>query len=504
MLPANGLQHLIMAAMQIPLVMTSANISGDALMVSNHSALQWLEQQEGSKPNHQAGLGVLLHNVEIERGLDDSVVFVSDQGTAHTLRLGRGKAPLSLPLPQGLPTQLELVALGGDLKNSFCWVHQSRLMVSEYFGDLKNLSVLQRQQKAIQDWRTTLFTAGETVVDIVVVDSHLQYLSHKQGVRWAKEIGAVLQTVDHHHAHAVSCMVEHNIPVSDTPIWALVCDGQGMSTDGGGASLWGAELLAVNYNACQRYGSLMEMPLLGGERAAIQPWRCALSLLSLLSELDQSAEGWSQLPCFAAVGDMEWSVFQKMATVSGASIRVSSAGRLFDGIYALVSGSAEAMTFEGQAAMNLQAMAERYEADLQSDGAEHIQTKAYPVDLQAVDSGDGKLVRVNPVSMLRALLADIHRAVLPEKMAWLFHHWFVNSFVELLLNGHKQKAQQLNHQGEPIVVLTGGVFQNQWLLRRFKSVLKQNGWQVLVPEQLPMNDQGLALGQAAIALARYK
>lgn len=515
MLPANGLQHLLMTAMATPLVMTSANVSGDAIMVSNHEALQWLEQQQGVLPELQGltDIGVLLHNCEIERGLDDSVVFLSGdvegEARVHTLRLGRGKAQLSLPIPQGLPTHMTVLALGGDLKNAFCRVHQGRMLVSEYFGDLKNLSVLERQQSAIEAWRTTLFSASVDQIDIVAIDSHPNYISHKQGVRWAKDLGAHLQVVDHHHAHAVACMVEKNVPFTDNPVWALVCDGQGMGSEG----LWGAELLAVKYDSCQRYGSLVEIPLLGGERAAAQPWRCALGLLGILNELNelkQPLKNWSALPCFAAVGETEWPVYQSMATVVGASVRASSAGRLFDGIYALVSGFAETVTFEGQAAMRLQAMAEYYDAEIHDAGTQkadamqnECEAQAYPIDFQ-----EGKVTRVNPAPMLHALLTDIQQSVSPEKMALRFHDWFVNSFVGLLLESHKSRLQKLAqssaHAPAQTVLLTGGVFQNQWLLHRFKKVLKQQGWRVLVPEQLPMNDQGLALGQAAAALARHK
>ena len=449
MLAYTPLHHLLLDTLDRPLVMTSGNRSEEPIATGNEEAVARL-----------AGIAdlFLMHDRDIVTRYDDSVVRAGAGGVVM-LRRARGYCPLPLALP--VPARQPLVAVGPHLKNTFCLAHGDRAWVSQHIGDLEDYETLEHFHAALK--RTSALF--RITPEVVAHDLHPGYLS----TRVATELGASrLIGVQHHHAHIASVLAEHG---QTGPAVGLAFDGTGYGEDG---CVWGGEALVADLTGYRRRGQLRYAPLPGGDLAVRTPWRAALGYASLAPELAPDFEH-----AFAGIP----SGVRAMAGIQiGRKLNAplaSSLGRLFDAAAAVLGLRREA-TFEGQAAMELEALA----------GHQPARPIALPLTEQ-----DGVLV-LDPVPLLAALGSCRRRGAADVgELAAVFHESVAEAAAALALR--IAEAEQLD-----TVVLGGGSFQNQRLLAGVTARLQARGLAVLIPHRLPPNDGGISYGQAAVAAAR--
>ncbi|CAI2404971.1 Carbamoyltransferase hypF [Serratia fonticola] len=449
MLPANPLQHLLLQQVARPLVMTSGNPAGKPPALSNQQALEEL-----------AGVADvwLLHNREIVQRADDSLVRFTEQGS-EMLRRARGYVPDAMPLPPGFTAQPAILALGADSKNTFCLLWDDRAVVSQHLGSLGDETTRQQQQRLL-----ALF--GEiygVVPQAIAIDAHPGYLSHQQGLALANERTIPCVTTLHHHAHLVACLAEHGWPRDGGKVIGLALDGLGY---GLGGQLWGGECLLVDYQHCEHLGGLPAVALPGGDVAARQPWR------NLLAQLQRFVPDWQTLPEAASIPQPQATILLRAVERQINSPLASSAGRLFDAVAAALQIVPPQISWEGEAACQLEALA--WQSPLHQP----------PVSLPLLGN------QLDLATFWRQWLA--YQAP-PAQRAYAFHFALAQGFAALARHATKQ-------YGINTVVLSGGVMHNA-LLRQL--LLQQlDGLQVLLPSRLPAGDGGLALGQALIAANR--
>ncbi|WP_208985208.1 carbamoyltransferase HypF [Stappia sp. P2PMeth1] len=443
MLPYTPLHHLLLAAFGGVLVMTSGNLSGEPQVIGNDEAREKLAAFAD---------GFLLHDRDILRRLDDGVERAEPP---MVLRRARGRVPGTLPLPPGFAAGPQVLALGGQMKGAVCLVKNGQALLSQHLGDLDDALTLDEFHKAIADC-TALFDHRP---DRVAIDLHPDYRASQAG----EAMGLPVTRVQHHHAHLAACLADNLWPSDAGPVAGIVLDGTGLGTDG---TLWGGEVLLGDYGEFERICRLRPAPLAGGDRAALEPWR------NLLARLDQAelAGGADDL----AQRLMAGRPVEQLRAALRAGINAplsSSAGRLFDAVAAALGLCPDAQSYEGEAAMRLEAMA--------------ASAPAYPF---AVSGGE-----IDPAPMIRALLADLAGGTSPARIAGAFHAGLARAFCV--------PARDLVETGRArAVALTGGCFQNARLLEACQAEL--SGLPVLVHRQVPANDGGLALGQALVCLAR--
>ncbi|MEA3337866.1 MAG: carbamoyltransferase HypF [Chloroflexota bacterium] len=431
------------------LVMTSGNYSDEPIVKDNGRAREWL-----------SGLAdaFLFHDRDIHVGCDDSVVRVF-RGHELPIRRSRGYAPFPVKLPLQIPPTL---AVGGELKSTFCLARDDFAFMSQHIGDMENLETLQAFERAAAHFQEIFRCAPERVV----ADMHPGYLS----TRWAERNAgsARLLKVQHHHAHVAAVMAEHGLDGS-RPVIGFSFDGTGYGPDG---AIWGGEVLVADYSRFRRVAHLQYVPLAGGDSAIKRPYRVALA------HLWAAGEPWdADLPSVAACPQSEQTVLRRQLERGLNTVPTSSMGRLFDAVASL-AGVRQVVTYEAQAAIELEAMA--------AEGVE----ETYGFDVPSVVYyGDPAAINASPV--IRAVVADVRAGEAPAVIAARFH----NAVADLI----DRLARQLREQtGMECVVLSGGVFQNVTLLALAVDRLDQAGFQVLTHRLVPPNDGGLALGQAII------
>ncbi|MCI2047103.1 MAG: carbamoyltransferase HypF [Faecalibacterium sp.] len=427
------------------LVMTSANLSDCPVITDNAEALEKL-----------AGIadGFLLHNRAIEARCDDSLVRIFE-GNPYFLRRSRGYAPQPLFLPFDTSG---ILALGAEQKASFALGKEHTLFYSQHIGDLKNAETLAHYETQIARFERLFGVAPRRLV----CDLHPDYLSSEYAQRLAEKESLPLLPVQHHWAHMASCMADNGL---DGGCIGLIWDGTGLGTDG---TIWGGEALAGDYTHVARAASLRPILLPGGDRAVREIGRIGFSLAR-----DAGISEASPLP------DAEKARLDKLLNAGLNCPSSSGMGRLFDGVYALLTGRLIA-SYEGQGAVLLEAMAEQ-------SGAK-TGTAPFPVEFY----WDNALPRWDTRVMLRALWTQKCAGVPPETLAMRF----LETLVQV---GVKQCCFAREASGFGRVVLSGGVFQNMLLLARLPEALKAQGFTVYHPCRVAANDEGIALGQAAIA-----
>ena len=467
MLPYAPLHHLLVADFAAacgdpgrPLVMTSANASDEPIAFTDDDALRRL-----------AGIadGFVLHDRAIRTRTDDSVLravtLPGDDGAPVRrplmLRRSRGyvPAPLRLPVAPVRP----LLACGAEQKATFCLAAGSRAWVGHHIGDLEHAATLEAYTTGI-DHFARLFSVTP---ELVVHDLHPGYLS----TRYALERDAADHlAVQHHHAHLAACLAEHGVT---EPAVGAIFDGTGLGADG---TVWGGELLAGDLTGFTREGWLAPVAMPGGAAAIRQPWRMAHAWLT-------AAFGDPRpLPrrLRDAVDPGSWRAMASVGAAAAVSPQTSSAGRLLDAVGALCGLGAQ-VTYEGQAAIALEAAAWR------APGA-----RAYAIEI--ADAAGGGLV-LDPRAMLRAVSAELEAGGDVPAIAAGVH-------AALSAATARAVGAIAVRRGLGTAVLSGGVFQNRWLLESVAAALAAAGLRVLVPERLPPNDGGISFGQAAIAAAR--
>ncbi len=449
MLPYTPLHLLLMepaAGFPHALVMTSANLSEEPIAYEDADALRRLAPLADA---------FLLHDRPIYMRVDDSVMRVmADQPTL--LRRARGFAPDSLPLLLDVPP---LLAAGGELKNTFCLARDRYAFLSHHIGDLENLETLRSFEEGITHYQRLFRVQPQ----LLACDLHPNYLSSRYARARSQAEGLPLVEVQHHHAHLAACLADNAYP-ADQPVIGLTLDGTGYGTDG---AIWGGEVLIGSYAGYERRFHLAYTPQPGGDSATRKPARMALA------HLWQAGLDWdADYPCGESLCYEERSVLKIQLERKLNSPLTSSMGRLFDAAAALL-GVRQAVTYEGQAAIELEALAEPAEQGY------------YPFEMQ----GD----TFNPAPVWSALLAD-WRAGLPlPTLSARFH----NSVAQVMLRCCQQIRAE---RGMQTVALSGGVWQNQFLFTRTLQLLHAENFQTLIHRHTPPNDGCVALGQALVAV----
>jgi hydrogenase maturation protein HypF len=444
MLPYTPLHHLLLHDVERPLVMTSGNVSDEPIAFADDDA------QRRLGPIADA---FLSHNRAIHIRCDDSVVRVVG-GHEYPIRRSRGYAPE--PLLVAPPFARPILAAGPELKNTFCIGKGRRAILSHHIGDLETWEAMSAFLEAVEHFQRTFDISPE----VIAHDLHPDYLSTK----WARETrGVDTMGVQHHHAHIASCLADNRR--SDKVI-GLALDGTGYGEDG---ALWGCEVLAGDLLGFERHLHLEYVPMPGGAAAIRQPWRMAAAYLD-------AAFGASGVPDLDVVrrNEAAWDPIVGMARAGVNSPPTSSAGRLFDAA-AAICGVRDRVSYEGQAASELEQL------------ADPASTRSYPCPL--VDD------EIGGVALIGALADDIHSGTSVGDVVAGFHNGLLGALVaacELVREREKLRT----------VALSGGTWQNLFLLQRAQARLAEAGFEVLVHRRVPANDGGISLGQAMIANAR--
>jgi hydrogenase maturation protein HypF len=466
MLPYTPLHHLLLAPPApgedpnqdlSALVMTSGNLSEEPIVFDDAEAQSRLASLADA---------FLTHNRAIHVPCDDSVVrIVRDR--LLPLRRGRGYAPLPIRLPFAVRP---LLAVGAELKNTFCIAQDRHAFLSQHIGDMENLETLRAFERTVEHFQKLFRVAPE----LLVCDLHPGYLS----TRWAQEqadaTGLPLIHVQHHHAHMASVMAEHGLP-ADARVIGVSFDGTGYGPDG---TIWGGEFLVAGYADFTRVGRLKPVPLPGGDAAIRRPYRVALA------HLWASGLAWEPgLPPVAACPAAEQQILQRQLAQRLNTVPTSSMGRLFDAVAAL-AGVRQTVTYEAQAALELEALARA--GDAPAYGFDLVEPS---VALQSSHSDLQFEVDAGPV--LAAIVKDVLSGASAAEVAGRFHQAVADVVVAAC-------AQVRGRYGLTTVALSGGVFQNVRLLAFTLDRLEAGGFTVLIHRQVPPNDGGLALGQAMI------
>jgi hydrogenase maturation protein HypF len=446
MLPYTPLHHLLLKEANLPLVMTSGNLSEEPIARENEEALSRL-----------GGIAdaFLRHDRDIYVQYDDSVAMVVAGGPA-ILRRSRGYAPFPVALPFPMKPVL---ACGAELKNTFCLTRDRYAFVSQHIGDMENLETFNHFERTLDLYRK-LFRIQPRVA---AYDLHPEYLATKFAHQLPidKKIG-----IQHHHAHMASCMAENG---ETGPTIGLSFDGLGYGTDG---TLWGGEVLVGDFGSYRRAAHFEPIPMPGGAAAVRHPWRMALSYLRHLFT-DEELAAFSPFPNFpgdAIIGVVSTQIDRRIN-----SPLTSSCGRLFDAVSALL-GLAATVSYEGQAAVALEMVADEGEAG--------------SYDFLVEERGEEHIIGFRP--LFAELLRDLRRGESKAAIAARFHNTLVDIGVDV--------CRKIRRGGGPgKVALSGGVFQNRFLLERMKTALEKSGFAVLIHRRVPCNDGGLSLGQAVIA-----
>jgi hydrogenase maturation protein HypF len=466
MLPYTPLHHLLLAELDFPIVATSGNRSGEPICIDETQALQTL-----------AGIAdvFLVHNRPIARPVDDSIVQVVN-GQPSLLRRARGYAPMPISLGDVETTSDEtILAVGGHLKNTVALYVNRQLFVSQYIGDLDCVPTGDRFQATIQE----LCSLYNVTPLIVVCDNHPDYYSTQFAQTLATKDAPQprLISVQHHHAHVLSCLADNQW---QPPVLGIAWDGTGYGLDG---TIWGGEFLWLPAaSGFIRAAHLRTFPLPGGSQAIKEPRRSAVGLLyECLGEtgFDSARRTLRERLNLAPIQSFlpaELSILKTMLQRGLNTPYTSSMGRLFDAIASLL-GLCQNITFEGQAAIQLEFVI-----------AGHVTDATYPYLIH------GEPLQFDYAPTIEAILQDLSNRVSPAIISATFHNTLVAGLVDIACRLRSQYPELVK------VVLTGGCFQNRYLLERSIKQLQEHNFLVGYHHQLPSNDGGIAVGQIVAAL----
>jgi len=444
MLPYTPLHHLLLKEVGRPLVMTSGNRSGEPIFYTDEGALEGLRDVADA---------FLLHDRDIYARCDDSVVRVM-AGRDVVLRRSRGYVPEPVFLP--VRSSVPVLACGGFLKNTFCLVQGNRAFPGPHIGDLDDPDAFRAFEDGVEHLERLLGIRPMAFAH----DLHPDYPT----TRYASEQDGEKVPVQHHHAHIASVIAEHGLT---EPVIGVAFDGTGYGEDG---AVWGGEFLLVEGGECRRVGHMAYVRMPGGERAILEPWRMAAA--HLYRTFGEEFLNWD-LPFVPYVRN--WEVLRRMLDQGVASPFTSSAGRLFDAVSAVVGVHPGPVAYEGQAAMELEASAEDGEG-------------AYELE---VVREDGMWV-VETKSLWRTLVEDFLGGAPVPDISGKFHRGLARAVAEVCI-------RMRGETGVRKVALSGGVFQNAYLLERTISLLEKEGFRVYHNLVVPPNDGGICLGQALVA-----
>lgn len=451
MLPYTPLHLLLFSGHFDILVMTSGNYSELPLVKDNENAIDEL---------YDIADYFLFHNRDIINRCDDSLIQVID-GEVNFFRRSRGYTPQPITVIRE-KTSPVILGIGGEMKNSFCILKQNQAFISQYIGEIDTVEGERNLFESLSGFQKLIGVKPE----IVVCDAHPDYASSAI----ARKIPAKNHVeVQHHHAHFASCMAENNINNEDAI--GIILDGTGYGTDG---NIWGFEIFTGNYLAFKRMFHLAYAPLPGGEMAIRQPWRTACSYL--ITFLRSKAGDYAK----KLFPDQNIDIIEQMIAKDFNSPLSCGCGRLFDAISAIL-GVCQENTYEGQAAIELGEIALKSpEKDLK---------ESYPYAI----TGDTIL----PGEILEGIIKDTMNGIFAETVSAKFHNTLVNIICDTT-------GRTSAHTGLKKVMLSGGTWHNEYLLRATIKTLRMEGFQVCFHRHVPTNDGGIALGQAMIAHWRWK
>jgi hydrogenase maturation protein HypF len=477
MLPYTPLHHLLVRLTARPIVLTSGNSSDEPIVYVDDTALARL----GSIAD-----AFLAHDRAIHIRTDDSVVRAF-RGKPALIRRSRGYVPE--PVPLGTRLRRPILACGAELKNTFCLAKGDRAFISQHIGDLENFETLRSFTEGIEHFRR-LF---DITPEVVAHDLHPEYLSTKYAVELT---GVELTAVQHHHAHIASCLADNG---ERGPVIGVAFDGTGYGSDG---TIWGGEFLIAGLAGYERAGHLAGVPMPGGAAAIRQPWRMAAAYLD--AAYPAGAPGGMAV---AQRNERRWDNVISMGRRGLNSPVTSSAGRLFDAAAAIL-GVRDLISYEGQAAIELEQLADpaesgsyqaRIEQGTPGQGTPGQGTPGQGTPGQGTPghagTGQDPPLRVAGADLIRAVTDDLAAGTDISVISARFHNG-VAAMIEagcLLLR---------ERHGLATVALSGGVFQNLLLLHRTVSRLEGSGFRVLVHSRVPCNDGGISFGQAVVAAAR--
>lgn len=475
MLPYTGLHYQLMAALEQPIVLTSGNISDEPQCIDNAIAKKQLAPMADY---------FLLHNRDIINRIDDSVIQIS-KGQQQTLRRARGLAPKPFALPAGFSRDHSVLALGADLKNTFCLAHKGEALVSQYMGDLEDHQTQQDYRHNLALYKKLYQFAPQAIA----VDKHPNYLSRHYGEQLASELNLPLIPVQHHHAHVAAAMLEAGLAKSCAPVLGIALDGLGFGENG---EYWGGEFLLTSYQQCQRVGRFKPVAMPGGNAAMKEPWRNTLAQLLAGQPWQQWQTEFSDSELIHTLTQKPVKLLAQMANKNINSPLSSSAGRLFDAVAAALGICRDSLSYEGEAAISLQALALTYQVPAYKTCLS--EQSSMPFTGPLMDSNNEGLLEINWQNYWRHLLTQLANNLPKNQIAWEFH----TTLSQTLAKAVKILAKRHVFSG---IVLTGGVFQNSLLVELLMAELQALEMPVYLPRAFPCNDAGVALGQAAVALA---
>ena len=440
------------------LVMTSGNTSGAPICREDTEAV--------SELSHLCD-AMLSHNRKIRIRADDTVMdFYKNE--PYMIRRSRGYAPL--PFMMSTDWKGKVLAVGGELKNTFCIGVDSRFYPSPYVGDLEDLRTVKALQETIQRFQTLL----EVHPQVVVCDLHPKYNSTVV----AEELGYPIVKVQHHYAHILSCMVENDC---QEPVIGVAFDGTGYGTDG---TIWGGEILLADYEDFTRFGNITPFLQIGGDVSAKEGWRIAVSMIyGYTKDRELAGEIMKKLDLCS---EKEIKVQFAMADRKLNAVLSTSVGRLFDAVSAIL-GIRHKSSFEGEASMALEFAAEAYEQN------NHVQKQNEKID-PLVYEEYGHVILNTQLLVQRIVEAKLQGAD-SGRLAYWFHEILAEQITAVCVEAR-------NVSGRQKAVLSGGVFQNRLLLRLTEERLTEEGFEVLRHRMVPPNDGGIAVGQAAYGMAQ--
>ena len=455
MIPYTPLHEMLFQAGDFKaLVMTSGNLQDEPIQIDNDSCKKSLISLVD---------GFLFHNRPIARRCDDSVVKVSGD-CIQILRRARGYTPLPVKLDflSSLEKESPILACGAELKSTFSIYKEGFVFLGPHIGDLHNVETMSYYEESIDQYKK-LFDINPSVI---VYDMHPAYLS----TRYAKEAaGSVKIPVQHHHAHFASCLLENEIAGDAI---GVIFDGTGYGTDG---KIWGGEFLVGSYSQFERFGYLKYYPMPGGDMAAIEPYRMALSYLYPLLGEELWENKWIKLQ-----DELKIKNLLKIMDKGLNCPLTSSMGRFFDAVSSLLN-ICQVSTYEGQAAMVLEAVTLDNTDDSYSY---YINDEVSPFI-------------VDPEPVIKGILYDLERNIDISLISTKFH----NTVAEIVLNMVKGIKDV---KGLERVVLSGGVFQNTYLSKKTRALLERDGFLVFENTMVPPNDGGISFGQIGVAYSKLK
>ena len=449
MLPYSPPHHLLLNSPLKALVMTSGNVSDEPISYKNDEAFNRLSKIADY---------FLFHNREIHMRCDDSVSRIYE-GKPYVLRRSRGYVPF--PIKLSFPLEM-ILACGGELKNTFCLTRGQYAFMSHHIGDLENLETLTSFEEGIEHFKKLFYIEPKALA----YDLHPDYLS----TQYALSIPDIPRIgVQHHHAHIVSAMAENRI---EGDVIGVALDGTGFGTDG---TIWGGEILKANYRDFDRLAHLKKVPMPGGSMAIKEPWRMAMVYLSGAFG-DEATK--LRINLMKRIDFQKWDILKKAIKKKINTPWTSSMGRLFDATSSLLSIRDE-VHYEGQAAIELEMI------------ADHGAKEEYPFHIYK----DEKPMVIDLTETIRGIVCNLIDGISSSKISGKFHRTIARLIIETC---EKIRSREKLNQ----VVLSGGVFQNIFLLSLITEGLKRSGFNVYTHHLVPTNDGGISLGQAVICQMR--